>query len=259
MKSKSPVFFLLIIVFIILFGNKSVASQEDTLKGHRIIIAPFQPEYYLSDAEQDIMQQTRKTPDEYRAYFRRVLDLKIEAALSTVVPCISLLQDTSKQVREDLMRYYAIAEMKYEFPIASKDKRSQRNKNEATSQEIKDQHQAPIYATTKGDLKFMNSSVSDTAFYKSFLSKYNADYLLSINQFEIKTNYKSCIDIANRIYHRELMIHYSLLDSKGKVVQGTIAMDFFPSNSNRDSDIAERTFPKLAEQIKLKVMERLSK
>ena len=103
----------------------------------------------------------------------------------------------------------------------------------------------------------MNSTVPDTAFYKSLLTKYHADYLLSINQFEIKTNYKSCIDIANRIYRRELMIHYSLLDANGKVVQGNFVTTYFPSNSNRDTEIAERVFPEIANMLKTSIIDLL--
>jgi len=46
------------------------------------------------------------------------------------------------------------------------------------------------------------------------------------------------------------MIHYSLLDAKGKVVIGNFAMAYFPSNSNLDTDIAERVFPEIASQLK---------
>ncbi len=234
-----------------------MAQLSDTTQHHRILIIPFQPEYYLSDSEQDIMQQTHKTPDEYRAYFRRVLDLKIEATLSTIVPCISLMQDTSKSVRNDMENYYSKAALKYEFPIASKQNKSIKIKSEVASKELENQHSAPQYASIKGDTKFMNSTVPDTAFYKSLLTKYHADYLLSINQFEIKTNYKSCIDIANRIYRRELMIHYSLLDDNGKVVQGNFVTTYFPSNSNRDTEIAERVFPEIANLLKSAIIDLL--
>lgn len=234
-----------------------MAQLSDTTQQHRILLIPFQPEYYLSDAEQDIMQQTHKTPDEYRAYFRRILDLKIEATLSTLIPCSSLMQDTIQSVRNDMERYYSKAAMKYEFPIASKQIKSMKSKSEGTSKEIENQHSAPQYATLKGDSKFMNSTVTDTTFFKSLLTKYHADYLLSINQFEIKTNYKSCIDIANRIYRRELMIHYSLLDANGKVVQGNFVTTYFPSNSNRDIDIAERVFPEIANMLKSSIIDLL--
>ncbi len=248
--------FLTIVIFIVCC-SKCMAQLSDTTQHHRILIIPFQPEYYLSDAEQDIMQQTHKTPDEYRAYFRRVLDLKIEATLSTLIPCNSLMQDTSKSVRNDMDNYYSKAALKYEFPIASKQNKSIKIKSEVASKEIENQHSAPQYASIKGDTKFMNSTVPDTAFYKSLLTKYHADYLLSINQFEIKTNYKSCIDIANRIYRRELMIHYSLLDANGKVVQGNFITTYFPSNSNRDTEIAERVFPEIANLLKSSIIDLL--
>ena len=66
---------------------------------------------------------------------------------------------------------------------------------------------------------------------------------------EIKTNYNNCIDIARHVYKRELIISYSVYDAKGKQVDGNLAHAYFPSDSNRASDIAERTFPVIASSI----------
>ena len=71
-----------------------------------MILVSYQPEFYLSDAERDIMASTDKTPDNYRQYFRKTLDLKLQAELETLAPCHSLLQDTSATGKATLEGFY---------------------------------------------------------------------------------------------------------------------------------------------------------
>jgi hypothetical protein len=237
-------------------SEKIFAQQADSLPHHHLLIIPFQPEYYLSDAEQDIMKQTRRTPDQYRNYFRKTLDLKITAAVENIVPTISLLYDTGSVGRELLERYYGSIALNYENPIGVKKDRKLFNSNsDKLPEEVKNQHDAGKYNIMKGDIRFMNSTLNDTAFFSKLMKHYDTDLLLSINQFEIKTNYKSCIDISNRIYQRELMVHYSLMNSKGKVVNGNFVVAYFPSSTNRDTEIAERVFPDIAKNLKASLAE----
>lgn len=236
------------------------ASAQDTIKNTSILLVPFQPEYYLSDAERDIMEQTKRSPEEYRNYFRKTLDLKIQAELEVYGPCVSLLQDTSKRGRQLLAQFYAKAGYSYANPVG---KRSP-SKSEIKKQKKKftlqpDAHTAPQSITTRGDSKFMQLELNDTTFLDYLFQLYQSDYIVSINQFEIKTNYNSCIDIANKIYRRELLIHYSILKADGKQVRGNFCMEFFPSSSNSDREIVERTFPGIASCIKNEVKEEIGR
>jgi hypothetical protein len=110
-------------------------------------------------------------------------------------------------------------------------------------------HDALRYHQAKGDLQCMDNSVRDTAWLKKTAGFFESDLILSINQFEIKTNYKSCLDIANKVYRREVHVHYTLMDASGKSMQGNIAIGAFPSNSNRVEEIAEMVFPEIASYI----------
>ena len=232
---------------------------QNEVKNISIVLLPFQPEFYLSDAEHDIMTQTRRTPDEYRQYFRRVLDLKIQAELEGLGPCHSMLQDTTANGKEWLEKFYERAAYTYADPVGPRiAKKNELKEKENKFKLMNDPHAAPATITTRGDSKFMQVEVRDTSFLSSLMSLHSANLLVSINQFEIKTNYNSCIDIANKIYRRELLIHYSILQPNGKQVRGNFVMEFFPSNSNRDSDIAERSFPLIATELRKQVEELLS-
>lgn len=250
----------LISAVLILFFLQSTSFAQDSLKYHRILILPFNPEMYLSDAEHDIMQQTNKSPEVYRDYFRRVLDLKIAAELEQLIPCVNLIQDSSLVAKKDIQRFYYQAGYEYKNPVGLKVSRPEDNETkEKTKQKNFSQQDAPKYLTTKGDSKYFACEISDTAFFKDLAKRYNADLVLTINQFEIKTNYNSCMDIANKIYKRELLMHYSLMDGTGKLLEGNFAMAFFPSNTNRPEDIAEQTFPKLAEALRIQLKTLLKK
>ncbi|CAN5488382.1 hypothetical protein BH11BAC2_BH11BAC2_01620 [soil metagenome] len=241
----------LLLLIVVLSVSLTHAQKADSLKYHRVLIMPFNPDMYLSDSEQDIISATRKSPNVYRENFRKVLSLKIAAELETIIPCISLVQDSGKQAKEDIMRFYGQSGYVYKNPVGSKAVRpDDPSKKEKKTPDLNNQHSAPTYLTTKGDTKFMDAEIGDSVETSAIAHRYDADLILSINQFEIKTNYNSCIDIANKVYRRELIIHYSLMTPSGKLLVGNYAIAFFPSNTNRDVDIMEKTFPDIAQWIK---------
>ena len=244
------------ITFLLLFTVRFVYAQEQV--NTSILLIPYQPEFYLSDAERDIMQQSERNPDEYRTYFRKVLDLKLMAELETIGPVHSMLQDTGTAGMRDLARYYGTTGFSYAEPVGPRipDKKEIR-KEDKKFELFKDQHRAPQTITTRGDTKFMQAEPGDTAFFATLASKHHAGLIISINQFEIRTNYNSCIDIANKIYRREILLHYSIFLPNGKQIRGNFLMEFFPSNSNREQDIAEKCFPLLAAQLKKQAEEAL--
>ena len=241
----------LLVLLLLLIAR--IAQSQETVNTS-ILLIPYQPEFYLSDAERDIMAQSTRTPEEYRTYFRKVLDLKLMAELETIGPVYSMLQDTSTAGRKDLQRYYGTTGFSYADPVGPRipDKKEIR-KEDKKIELFNNQHAAPQTITTRGDTKFMQAEPTDTTFLAALASRHQATYIISINQLEIKTNYNTCIDIANKVYRREVILHYSILTPNGKQVRGNYLMEFFPSDSNRDSDIVERVFPLLAKQLHTQV------
>jgi hypothetical protein len=246
------------IVIVVLFFLQMDASAQDSIKNTSILLVPFQLEFYLSDAERDIMAQTKRSPEEYRDYFRKTLDLKIQAELEVLGPCVSLLQDTTLQGRNLLEMFYGKAGYSYADPVGGRTLSKSEIKKQKKQFELHpDAQTAPQTITTRGDSKFMQVEMGDTSFLNYLFQLYQSNYIVSINQFEIKTNYNSCIDIANKIYRRELLIHYSILKANGKQVRGNFCMEFFPSSTNSDREIVERTFPGIASSIHKEIAEEI--
>lgn len=235
---KTALLILLVLVTFITNAQDSASTK--------ILLLPFNPDMYLSDIEQDIIQNTKMTPDEYRAYFRRALDLRIQGELKSYRPTVSLMADQEGDDKKELREFYAQAGYSYMEPVG-KGVGKAIDKKKGLFEKKTTEEKAPLYITTRGDDKFMNASVSDKNFYNKLMASYSCNYLVSLNQFEFKTNYSSCIDLSRKLYRRELIIHYSIWDANAKLIGGNFLVVYFPSDVNKPQEIADKTFKSIAE------------
>lgn len=234
---------------LLIFCSTVFAQKTDSLKYQRILLISYNPDYYLSDAEQDLMKQNKRTPDEYREYLRRALDNKLAGQLEKTLPCTSLLPDTTRRTKENTWDFYNHSGLKYTNPYGRSAKTQSGILKTATEKKEKSQHEAAAYRQLQGDVKVMDNSITDSSWLKNMAKEYAADLMVSLNQFEIKTNYNSCLDISRGIYRREVWVHYTLMESSGKKLSGDVAIASFPSNDNAVEGIAEKVFPQVAADI----------
>jgi len=233
-------------VLLILVVLVSVISNAQDSASTKILLLPFNPDMYLSDIEQDIIQNTKMTPEEYRAYFRRALDSKIQGELKSYRPTVSLMSDNEGDDKKELREFYAQAGYSYLEPVG-KGVGKAVDKKKGLFEKKTTEEKAPLYITTRGDDKFMNAAVTDKENFKGLLSVNGCNYAVSINQFEIKTNYSSCIDLSRKLYRRELIIHYSIWDANAKLIGGNFLVVYFPSDVNKPQEIVDKTFKSIAE------------
>ena len=233
-------------VLLILLALVSVISNAQDSASTKILLLPFNPDMYLSDIEQDIIQNTKMTPEEYRAYFRRALDSKIQGELKSYRPTVSLIVDQEGDDKKELREFYAQAGYSYLEPVG-KGVGKAIDKKKGLFEKKTTEEKAPLYITTRGDDKFMNAAVTDKENFKGLLSVNGCNYAVSINQFEIKTNYSSCIDLSKKLYRRELIIHYSIWDANAKLIGGNFLVVYFPSDVNKPQEIVDKTFKSIAE------------
>jgi hypothetical protein len=233
-------------ILLILLVVVSIITNAQDSASTKILLLPFNPDMYLSDIEQDIIQNTKMMPDEYRAYFRRALDLKIQGELKSYRPTVSLMGDQEGDDTKELREFYAQAGYNYMEPVG-KGVGKVMEKKKSLFEKKTTEDKAPLYITTRGDDKFMNAAISDKSYYNKLMSSYSCNYLVSVNQFEFKTNYSSCIDLSRKLYRRELIIHYSMWDANAKLIGGNFLVVYFPSDVNKPQEIADKTFKSIAE------------
>jgi hypothetical protein len=255
--------YLLLNIFVICSACNFLFAQKEELKIendrvdsvilHKVMLIPYDPLFYLSDAEQEIIQETKKEPSLIRASFRKAIDLDIKNSVQRRMKCLSILNDGDSipSLNDALISIYSKTGYRYDKPMpltfhpenadsVKKDKKNMLQKN------AHDSRIATQYLTANGDAQYMNAVISKPGVLTDLYNQYGTDIFIFINQLEIKTNYKSCLDIANKIYRREVMVHFSIFDKNGKQLAGTYSMSFFPSDSNNAYDIMKNCFPDIA-------------
>lgn len=230
-------------------------SQTDSSLFHRVMIVPYEPQYYLSDADHEIVKETGKDPAIIRESFRKSVDLYVQRLISGYTPCLSLLNDADSmpQLKETLISIYNKAGYRYEavmpMPVIKEYTDSVTRSLKKVNKETDDSRTATQYYIPPPDARFMNAVLSKPEVLQEIFAEFGTDIFVFLNQFEIKTNYKNCLDIANKIYQRELMVHFSVYDFTGKQLAGSYALAFFPSDSNKASEIVKTCFPEIAKII----------
>jgi hypothetical protein len=252
--SKTQLQFFLTIAFCfisqLLFAQQSKQEKKDTIAYHSVLIIPYDPHYYLSDADRDIASASKINPEAFRKIFRTESDRNIYRAFARQTSCISMLEDTSQELFEDVANVMSKTGFAYDTPtIKEKVSLKERIIKTDPNKDAYDSRTSAQYLNDKAELRYMKAIVSKPELLKELSRKYQFDLFVFATQMEIKTNYSSCLDIANKIYKREVMLHFTIYDSNGNLVAGNFAKTFFPSDNNNANRIIGQCFPHLAEGI----------
>ena len=94
-----------------------------------------------------------------------------------------------------------------------------------------------IKKKTKPEVLYINSVVSDESLIPDLSRRFDSDYLVFLNEFDIQTHAEDCLNLALKIYRRDLKVHYTIFDKMGKQVYGDVAVSNFASNSNDVNEI----------------------
>jgi LysM repeat protein len=225
----------------------------------QILIIPFDPYLYFSDADDEIAAKSKMNRTKVRDVFRRRLNALLEAPGYEM---IYLLGGRAKDTLSDLNKIYGSVSYAYQAginnpnykPVAQegnqvksdktwlekqKDKLTNNNNNKDSKYEVPEDHGSYF------GVKIRNP----TDFYSYFGNKYNVDYYVFINQFEVKTNYENCLDRAAQNYERTFTTHFSIFDANGKQIAGDKFKTHYSSNSNYIFQIVADNVPKIAERI----------
>lgn len=237
----------------------SLMTMAQAGHDYNVMVIPFDPGMYFSDSDQMLAEYNRKTIPEVRKQFRYGLNANLSAQILSSHGSRSMLQDTTKDVQEDLYTIYkniTYFNDKSSGPQvlqpgekpANKGggvaglfkKKSDKDQSNSNSALMPEKHESQDYINVKIHSKEMMTYLSE---------KYNTDVFLFINQFNLVTNYEHCLDRANNVFDREILVHYSVFDANGKQLSGDVAKVHFPSNSNNIAEVMKANFPELSKNI----------
>lgn len=235
-----------ICLFLSAYAQRDSSGQKilpDTLY-KKILLVPYNPIMHLSDADRDISEYNQENVKMIRTEFRNGLSKTVAERLAKNYQVVSLLANESTETAKELeiidgsLNY----EMDTVFPVSHPADTLQKHKSlfsKNRSSKLKEIH----------DLKYMNVKLSHPELLSVLSDKYGTDLFVFLNQFEIKTNYDDCLDLAMKIYRRQLKVHYSIFNVDGKQLYGDVVVVDFPSNTNDTREIMKGNFQKIAEYI----------
>ena len=236
-----------LLAFISTKAQDNKVEKKDSIE-HRILLIPYDPRFYLSDADKDIAEETRKDPKTIRNYFHNRSEWFTWRELKRHYPTISLLQnDTVPAYIQSAGDLFSQTAFDYATPV-TRSPESLMN-NVTSDKTLTDSRTATNYLNTDVHNRYMKADIQNKKVLADLSERFNTDIFVFLTQFEIKTNYKNCLDIANKIYEREIRRHFTIYDKTGKLINGNYAIAVIPSNVNQMDEIILKCFPLLAKGI----------
>lgn len=230
-----------------------------SLSAQKIMLIPLETSMIINDSETEMMKDNKVKISDIRFKFQQAINDNIEAQIidGKGLQTHSLMNDTSKEAHLDLQNIYAnISYQKADNPdILNKKKKplylklkesinKKLDDDTANTEEvgvIKDEP-SPIY---------IHANIRNKKVLETMGSKYATDYFVFINQLELKTQFKSCLDRTIHLFERDYELHYSVYDATGKQVSGGVSSIHVNKSSNDLNDIIQKYIPKLVDNVKM--------
>ena len=221
----------------------------------RVLVIPFDPYLYFSDADEEIAQQS-KIP---RQNVRHVFRTRLNALLAPEgYETIHLLGGVYRDSVSELNRVYKSLSYGYQDNKLSKYGKQPEEKEESEGaldwlqrqkEKIGLEKEAQPVAVSQDPTKHFGVTVKDPEFFSYFNNQYGIDYYVFINQFEVKTVYENCLDRAALNYERDFLVHYSIYNNKGELVSGNKVKIEYMSNINDVQRIVSDNMPTVANRV----------
>lgn len=230
----------------------------------QILVIPFDPYLYFSDADDEIAAKSNMQRTKVREIFRRRLNtLLIAPGYET----IHLLGGKNNDSLTDLNKIYSSVSYNYQATLKNPNSIESQtaqasaattNKSTKKGSWVKNSvgtitgtnNDVPSeYSTPADNGKYFGVAVRNPDFFNYFDEKYSIDYYIFINQFEVKTNYQHCLDRAALNYERTFVVHYSIFDANGKQIAGDKFKVHYNSNNCYVYQIVSDNVPEMAQKI----------
>jgi hypothetical protein len=231
---------------------------EKMRKYQKILVVPFEPKMYFSEADQEISGRTKLTHQQIKNNFRLGLNNEVWVSANGYSPAISMLVDNPDMVK-DLSYLYKSINYQYIFVPEEKAKETE-NKNGKSSNDNTARPQSGRIqngqVVTEDIVKerYMNTQVFNRQALTTLAKKYEAGYFIFLNQFEIVlAPGTGQAEMERGVYRREIKVHYTILDQYGVQIYGGISRIFLPNQINDMNLLIKNFFPRIANEITSKL------
>ncbi|MBY0425487.1 MAG: LysM peptidoglycan-binding domain-containing protein [Cytophagales bacterium] len=237
-------------------ANATLASESSGLGEPvlpRVLIVPFDPYNYFSDADHEIAKVSKMPSTGVRKAFRMRLNALLEPK---GYETIHLLGGQIKDSITELNRVYSSVSYNYQDVLYTEANPKPESKSsqpsifqkdtETKKNAVSNDPSTSRQTLARDESKYYGVKVKSPDFYTYFNNKYKIKYYVFVNQFEVKTDYEHCLDRSTQNYIRYLVTHYSIFDNTGKQVAGNRIKLQYNSNANNINKILSDNMDKVA-------------
>jgi len=238
--------------FLILFLGLSIFSQaQDSLFQKNLVIVSFNPDMLNNEAAKPMLQQSGMTYDEMVTYLNKEMTYYLGVAFQKNIRTFSLNTSLTTNTSEDL---YTIWRLQNYFlsPIPQDQKRNVDPTSKLIGQKKQESSGGEVVSeinSLKGN--FLDSKIGDKKTFTGITRKLHANYILIINELDIKEDYSNPYAVGRNDYTRQLQIHFTLFNNKGSAIAGNVATVDFSAKENNIKTVVNSYFPIAANKIKL--------
>lgn len=230
-------YLLLVLLSILVTGTKGI--KPDSVR-QSVLVVPYNRMMHLSDADIDIAQGSDMEMPAMRESLRNGLIASLNKNFAEVYDVRersrNFVKDDDGEM--DVLYHSLLYQGDSIYPL--KDPKRYAVNDTNTVKDIK---------KLKKEAKYINVQINDQYLISDLSKKYDADYIIFLNEIDIKTHFDDCLNLALKIYRRDVKVHYSIFDKSGRQLYGDVAVAYFDSNSNDVQEIIENNFPAISNYV----------
>lgn len=234
-------------------------GAEDSLPKMKVLVVPFHHlRYYFSDCDRQVGAATKMDVKDVRKAYQLGLDYAAEATMEKRYEPINLAQMKDSVDQAALSEFYDNVTYAYETPTRATNKKQAAalkkmkggSKQLGGGKEPKTLNEMETYVSVDAeDKEYMQLHWKNEDILSRLNAMYHPDYIVTINQFEIKTDYQKCIDRDLGKFARQIKVHYNVFRPDGKQIYGDVITAKYNSTSDDLNKIIEDNFGFLGDYI----------
>jgi hypothetical protein len=229
-----------------------VKTETNEGKTH-ILIIPWNPKLFNSEADvtRSLAKESGQTYDQMQYAFSKGMIDQIKKQFGPTYAVTSLLDDTAKMKR-DLMDVYDLSGGEWvgvNTPLNPAPKTPEQKKKEAAQKQVS---KGQIQTQEAEGEKFMNALVYSPNLLSFLKKKYNADYVIFLNQFDLVNDFgDDPYNLQQRTdYKRKAILHWTIFaTATNKRVAMGKSSGSVANTSNNPKKIIEAVGPTIGKAI----------
>ena len=241
------------------FGPTYKSAPRPYGEKAKVIIVPYDMKMYQAEGDYYICQTSSYSKAQLNDVFRRSLESNLMYSLDKYFDASCFRNDQQKlneDYHNDLSLMYRTLQytteqehLKEYFPNVPELKwyksiLQRKAKRYGTNCLTKDGNSPELSKRL-----YINVEVGNDSVFHTLVERRGADYVVLINQLEVKTRFSNCMSMATSIYQRDFYVHYTVLDKLGKQVDGGVVATTYESGTNNAQRIVEDNIGNLCRMI----------